>query len=480
MKSIKRNTILNAVQNICKILFPLITIPYASRVLQPANYGIVGFGNSIIRYFILLAGLGVSTYSQREAPAFRNDNNKFEEFSRQIFTINSISTIISYILFLLVFFTSQRLIDYRLLILIQSIAIVLPALGADWINVIYEDYLYITVRYILMQCVSLILLFALVKRQEDLYWYAAINILATTGGNLFNILYIRKYAKLKIVNPKSCIQHLRPVLILFCGTIATVIYVNSDITILGLFMRYEDVGIYTIVSNIYSVIKQLISAIITVSVPRLSFLIGNKMELEYKALAQSVLDSLISVLLPIISGLCFLSYHILNVMGGEQYLSGCYALVVLSFALFFAILAGFYSNVYLLLVKNDKLYLFATTLSAAINIGLNFLLIPKYGIISAAVTTLIAELSMSSLASYNALKIHHLLPKRMAILSAVFGSICVGIICYLIGLFHMSSILTIIVSVIVSIFWYCFVMRVFKNPITNLIEHMISNVWHKI
>ena len=57
--SIKINAVLNTIQTLMSMLFPLITFPYASRVLSVESIGKYNFSNSIISYFALLAGLGI-------------------------------------------------------------------------------------------------------------------------------------------------------------------------------------------------------------------------------------------------------------------------------------------------------------------------------------------------------------------------------------------------------------------------------------
>ena len=44
-KSLKINALLNTIQTIISMLFPLITFPYASRVLGVDNIGRYNFGN---------------------------------------------------------------------------------------------------------------------------------------------------------------------------------------------------------------------------------------------------------------------------------------------------------------------------------------------------------------------------------------------------------------------------------------------------
>ena len=78
-KSIKVNAILNIIKQMCQVVFPLITIPYVTRVLQTENYGKYNYGNSIVTYFWLLAELGVATYAVREGARIREEKNKRRE-----------------------------------------------------------------------------------------------------------------------------------------------------------------------------------------------------------------------------------------------------------------------------------------------------------------------------------------------------------------------------------------------------------------
>ena len=82
------------------IIFPLITFPYVSRVLGVDNLGSFNFANSVISYFVLAAGLGISTYAIREGSRFRDDNSKFKHFADEMFTINMAATAVSYFLLL--------------------------------------------------------------------------------------------------------------------------------------------------------------------------------------------------------------------------------------------------------------------------------------------------------------------------------------------------------------------------------------------
>lgn len=79
-KSISKNAVLNAIKVLMSMLFPLISFPYASRVLGPSGVGKVDFSTSVVSYFILIASLGIGTYGIRQGAKVRDDKEKLSTF----------------------------------------------------------------------------------------------------------------------------------------------------------------------------------------------------------------------------------------------------------------------------------------------------------------------------------------------------------------------------------------------------------------
>ena len=472
VRSVKINAILNILKTVCSIIFPLITIPYASRVLHASNYGKVNWGNSIIQYFALFATLGVVTYAQREGPRIRDRKTEFEEFASEVFTVNVIATIISYIgLFAMLLFWSKAK-DYRQVILIQSLIIILTTIGADWINTIYEDYFYITLRYIIIQIVALICLFIFVKTPGDYLIYALIMSLAAAGGNLFNIFYIRRYTHIHLVNPRSCRKHMAPTLKLFAVSLASVFYVSSDITILGIFHSNKDVGIYSISSKVYSTLRTVLNAAMVVAMPRLSFYLGHHEDQDYVDLLKNIVEYLMTFIFPVICGLFMLAKPVMLILGGVEFTQGTLSLQILSVSLFFAVFACFFASGVILLYKRDNVYLVATLLSSAVNVLLNFVLIPYFSYNGAAFTTLLAEMIMMLMTGYYSFKeenVHShagdIFINHKILISTLIGSVAIIIICMMMNLLLTNQIILIIASFIGSVVAYSIILAHFKNPI---------------
>ncbi len=483
VRSIKFNAFLNVVKTVLSIGIHLITIPYASRVLGASHYGKVSYANSIIQYLALLAMLGISNYAQREGPRFRDDHKKINDFASQLFTVNVIATIISYLVMAGLLVLSVKLRNYRMLILVQSVIIILTTIGADWINQIYEDYFYMTVRYIIVEIIALGCLFIFVRSPEDYIRYAFIMVMAAAGGNLFNIFYIKRYVHLHFVPLSQCKQHLKPVFKLFFVNLAMVLYISSDITILGHYRDSKTVGIYSLASKIYSTIKNVINAVIMVAIPRLSFYLGHHEQEAYKQLIKKVLDYLLTCLLPVVCGLLILAKPIMLIVGGHEYGGGAMPLSILSVALLFASLACLFSSGVLLLYKRDNVYLMATLISCFVNVGCNFIMIPLWSYNGAAMTTLMAEAIMFIMSAYYSFKDHlqikDLITHDHVVMSSVCGSLLILVSGLVVKLLFNNILLQLLFTFCISVILYIIILALFKNPILLSVSKRLKHKFSK-
>lgn len=120
-RSLGLNGLLNGIRSVLNLLFPLITFPYVARVLSVDGLGKYNFANTYVGYFVLLAGLGISTYAVREGTKYRNNRLKISGFLSGIFLINLISTIIAYIMLIISLLIFKSLYPYAICILIFCI-----------------------------------------------------------------------------------------------------------------------------------------------------------------------------------------------------------------------------------------------------------------------------------------------------------------------------------------------------------------------
>ena len=185
-KKIAVNAVLNIIKSGLSIIFPLVTYPYALRILGAENMGKISYSLSLVSYFTLISKFGISSYATREGSKIKDNKEKFSKFVNEIFTLNMILTIITYICLFFAILFSKHFNTYKTLIFIQSIVILTGTIGVEWINNIFEDFLSITLRSIISHIVILLLLFLLVKKSEDYIIYSAISVFASVLVSLFS------------------------------------------------------------------------------------------------------------------------------------------------------------------------------------------------------------------------------------------------------------------------------------------------------
>ena len=472
-RSIATNALLNTTKTVLGIIFPLITFPYVSRVLGVENLGIYNFSFSFLSYFLLIAALGISTYGIREGTQYREDKNKIQSFISELFSINMISTVAAYILLLLLLFLIPHMASYRKVILILSAEIIFTTLGVSWVCNVYEDFLAIAVRTIAFQILSLVLIFTFVRTADDLYKYVCILLISNSGANLVNFFYVRKkYCVFHLTCNIDWKKHLKPILIIFSTTVAITVYVSADTTMLGFMTNDYQVGLYGTAVKIYTIIKNILAAILMVLIPQFSLMFATGDRKRSDELFSKVFTALTVLMLPMCVGLFSLSDDIVLIISGKSFIGAAAPLRLLSIAIAFSLYAYLYTQCILIHIKKESIVFRATLISAIANIGLNFVLIPLWGINAAAITTIIAELITFLISFYYSRESVRILADKKDILSSLIGCGVILSICFLLRKIDILWI-RIIASIIGSLIGYIFVLVIMKNTVILEIKGII-------
>ena len=475
-KSVNKNLVLNFVRTGMSLIFPLISFPYISRVLSPAGIGMANYSNSIVTYFVLIAGLGVSSYAIREGSPIRNNKEEFSNLANELFSLNLVTTIISYVfLFLMVLFVPQFQ-AYQLAITIYSATIFFKTIGVEWIFNICEDYFYITLRSTIFQFISLLLMLLLVRSVDDTYIYIAIVIFSGVGSNILNFIYARKYWNIKIILNKKIFHHLKPILIIFSTTLATTIYSTADVTMLGWMIGDTDVGIYSVATKLYNILKSMINSIVVVFSPRTMYLIVNDKK-EYQRTFQYAFDIVMFFCIPIVFGVFFFSKDIILIISGPAYNEAAVPMSIITASLIFSCLGNLLSSGALLAIRKEKLMLVATSIGCVLNIVLNAILIPYYKSAGAAFATLVTEVTICTVLFICFKKNIKMTLAKSHTLKCIFASLLFVVvkICY--SQFLTSSIINSVFAIGFCAVLYCAVLVLLKDEfIMNIIGTCLKKI----
>ena len=189
--SIVKNFLYNVSYQLLTILLPLITVPYVSKILGAEGIGNYSFTYANTQYFVLFGMVGITLYGNREIAYIRDDHKKLKDTFFSIYTLQFITTTISFILFTIFVFLFNKG-NYRYLYLAQGINILAAMFDISWLFMGLEQFKKTVIRNTLVKLVSLMSIFVFVKNSEDVIIYTIILSLATLIGNTTFWWYIPK------------------------------------------------------------------------------------------------------------------------------------------------------------------------------------------------------------------------------------------------------------------------------------------------
>ena len=389
--SIKKNIAYNVTLNVLNVLFPVITVPYVSRVLGVENVGLVSFVLTYVSYFVLFATLGIGYYGVREIARHQNDRTKSSKIFSELFLINIVSTFVASVVFLLTVYTVPLLETDRHLLLIAGLSLYLAPLSIDWYFQGLENFRIITIRSLIIKGMSIAGLFVFVRQSDDLIPYILLNVGSVVVSNMWNVLYAKANRLTISFRDLQLKKHIRPVLVLFVSVLAISIFTMLDTLMLGFMSTYTEVGYYTSCTKVTRLILPVFTAIGSVLLPRLSFNQQNHDHLANAMLLQKSFDLTAFFTAPAMIGLLLIAPRFVPVFFGAEFLGAIIPMQILSALMIIVALNVFFGIQILIGMDRENLFLRAVLAAAAVNIFLNIILIPRYGAEGAAIASVCGE-----------------------------------------------------------------------------------------
>lgn len=450
-KSISKNYLYNTILKVLNIVFPMITFPYIARVLTASGVGKMNFSLSVISYFILVSRIGIPMYGIRECAKYRDDKKKLTKTVQEILIINFVSLILSLILFYIILFNSNTLANYKDVLLILSINIISTSIGMEWFYQAIEEYKYITIRNIFVKIFSLILIFLLIKDQNDYNIYAFILVISVSLSYLYNFFYSRTYINiLKKYSNYNFKRHIKPILLLFAMSISISIYTNLDKVMLGILTNDEAVGYYTSANKMIKVIVSLVTSLGTVLLPRMSYYIENDLTKEINTLIDKSLNFILLLAIPASVGIFMLAKPIILIFTGSGYTEAITTIKILSPVILIIGLSNLIGVQILLSHGKEKFTLISTSIGAITNFLLNLLLIPLLKHNGAAIATIVAEISVAITQIYFAYSYLKGNISFKNIIQYIIGAILIIITCLTVNYYFDNIILLTVLSILFS------------------------------
>ncbi|MCR4762288.1 MAG: flippase, partial [Lachnospiraceae bacterium] len=371
----------------------IITYSYVSRILEADGIGRISFAKSIIGIFAMISMLGIRYYGIRECAKRRDDRRELSRIFSELLVLNLIFTFFAYVFLAVFLCLSAKADGYRTEIGLYGITILLSVLSIEWMFVAVEDYRYLAVRSIVIQFASLLAVFLLVHRKEDLSLYILIQVISAGLANLSGLMYVKKYTGFQMPRLSGLCVHMRPILSLFLVTMFIQIFTEMDTVMLGYLSDDTEVGLYSSAYKISAVLCSFISAVTTVILPRMAYVLQNEDETKAHDLLKKAVQFILMVGIPISAGSCIFSRNFVLILSGKGFINAVPSAMILSFRTLLSPVNGMLLMHYLIPRNKEREAIIITMVTALFNIIVNMALIPLLGARGAAISTVCSEIT---------------------------------------------------------------------------------------
>ena len=471
-KKLFKNYIYNILYQLVKLFLPLFLVSYTYAHLGPSTLGINDYAANISSWFILLGVLGVNTYGNREIAKVRDNKERLSKEFYEILVMQIINMTIALLLYVgyTLLFVKENQIIYFLICL----SILASVFDISWFYYGVEDFGIVSLRNIIVKIVSVLLIFAFVKKPADLWMFTLINSLSDFIGQLVTFLGLKKYINKTKVSVKDAYKnHLAGTFALFIPTVAINIYTLLDQTLLGTMV--EDKGQLNLYKTSVSFVKMFlyfVTSIGSVVMPRIANLfVKNKDHSEVNRYINMTFKLAIILSIPIFVALEVVSGSFFPWYTKDEYMYVIPLVRLVSPIIIFISLSNVFGTQYLVPVGRNNEYTKSIIAGALINLAINLYAIPRWQAAGACVASVCAEFTVTFtqwLYIRKDVEIHSM----SSFMKSLISAIVMGVIIYFIGNAMGSRIITNMVQAIVGIIIYALMLFVLK-------EETVMNVYNK-
>ena len=406
------------------MLFPLLTMPYISRVLAINDIGLLNKGSAFYALFVNIASFGLAGYGAREIARNKNDAEKLKSIFSSVLICHLLTVFVCVLAYCVYVFTFVSVSAERLIHIEFILLFLITPLSIEWFYTGREDFRYIALRSLAVKTVLLILVFVLIHDASDFMLYASIFIAAQGVNFLYNIFHAKK-----IIHFSFSVLQIKQTFLsskfFYMQTLVAICYQNVNQLLLS---RNEvQLALFVRASAFTALISALITPITNALKPRLEYVFSRD-RAQYENYICNCFDCILCVLLPVIFGMVALSENITLIFGGEQFASGAQVLAVCCICAFSSQIATFLNTIISTPAGFEKNTFWSNSVVACVAIIANPILVWKLGALGAAFALLIAE-TCGLIVHLILVKKHHLYigwisPKKSKYLSSALLMFC--------------------------------------------------------
>ena len=251
------------IMNIAKLVFPLITLPYLTRVLSVDCYGVVSYVKATMVYAQLVIDFGFMLSGVKAIAETREDMNKVGVITGNIVTAKGMLALAAFAFIIAAAFLIEILRENMLYTILAFIPILLYIFLLEFLFRGLELMHVIAVRYVIMKSISVGLTLVMVKGDSDILWIPILDILSSLVAVALTLWEVKKLGiKVSFAESvKGGWDSLKTSSVYFISEAATTVFGALNTVLVGIFMDKADVAYWAVCLQLVSAVRAMYTPI---------------------------------------------------------------------------------------------------------------------------------------------------------------------------------------------------------------------------
>lgn len=376
------------------MILSLVVTSMTARYLGKEGYGVINFGLSFINIFTIICKLGIDSIIVNELVKNKEKSGEILGTTLVLRLISSLCSLVLTFVFVSVLKPNQSIV--MIVTMIQSISLIFVTLDTvDFYfqSILKSKYTAIarSISYPLVCLLRLIFIFFKVS----VVWFAWATVLDAVMIGIVLLYFYLKKEKRKITFSVRQAKHLLQNSYSFIwANLLVTIYTQMDRIMVGSLVGDAETGIYSAAMTIANLWIFIPNALIDSARPLIMELKASGKDETYKLRYAQLYAGIIWI--SIAAGIFFTVFSNITIIiiYGKEYFEAVIVLKILIWSRLFSLI-GTARNIWLICEECAKYVKWFVGAGAGINIILNFILIPLFGALGAAIATLITEIVSS-------------------------------------------------------------------------------------
>ncbi len=240
---ILHNTSMLYIMNIAKMVFPLITLPYLTRVLSVPCYGVVTYVKAVMQYMQLIIDFGFLLSGTKDIVLAGEDQNKINHEVGNIFLAKLLLVGVAFLSLCVIIPLIRILRENVLFTLLSFVVVALTAFLMDFYFRGIERMEIITIRFVVMKGIAAALTFVFVHHDGDIMWIPVLDIIGSMVAVGLVWAQLKRFdVSMKFDGFGEAFKKLKESAIYFFSNMATTAFTALNTLLIGIFINEVDVA----------------------------------------------------------------------------------------------------------------------------------------------------------------------------------------------------------------------------------------------